>query len=783
MRKGCLYLGLLSAVLSMALIGCGQENTSSTDEKLTTTVSQSGTEEETETKTDDVAETSEQEFVSEEDLELLKMQLEIAKTKNSQFKKNIEDYQNMEQGFGTEELQELVQSELLKCYEENTLLAVEMKTLIMGSFGVEVPSGFASGDSVTEKYEDYITSTVVDGVLSEIASEDVQELLKNGIDGAVEAYNANGTLEEVLNGALSSTVDGVVAKIQEVPSNMVLGILDETTGGLSSVAVGILQSNSPEEYLMNKADEELGGVIGSISSIVNYDATPTTFLQSLSNSATASANKVKEFINKDSVTSDDIAQAMYQYSQFGNTLDRLSQYGGTTSFLWENNYAKMEILYARFVRNETMIEMLKAQEGKETAAVQKEEITEQTTAQVADGETAESESTEGESAESESIESETAGSDTEMEYQKLEAELAKIKQENEEMQQQIEQGSELLQPLKKYYKQVKTVETACKDTVQYSIDNFQVEYDMEGTQWMQENNQIANAAAEISKFTPWGITVNIFAACSIDSSQKYYSAMVELNDKITEAYQPVIVDTKKSIETLNARYNFYNELVDTSLELEEQYRNMYLLSYIQNGQDISFESEIQAVYENIYILAKQFKASGELYSSIYLDKSLYNEFMSKHDELLSLIRYSSVTQVEENLSTEKMASYMMPVLEAGKEAVYTMENLPQAPKRDNAFVNLYPRQLHSGRGTRVSYCKIDGRVVHVDGAGLNIYYTNEPFYISGIYVYDGRALNGTANTDAATLLEEAAYFRNIKEKDVQDNYYTHATNLFNAKGE
>ncbi|MBO5242003.1 MAG: hypothetical protein J6B19_04950 [Lachnospiraceae bacterium] len=302
-----------------------------------------------------------EEEITEQDINDLKLQIEIAQSNVNMLERANAVYAKMSEGYTEEEINRIVDSEVMKCYQENTLLAIEMKTLIMGSFGVQVPTMFGSGESPTKQYEDYIKESVSDLVISQVADEDVQEILKNGWDGALEAYESDGTLTGVLEGAFSSAVNGVVAKIQEAPANMMLGILDETTGGLATVATDLLSSESPEEFLKSTADEKLGGVIGSVSAIADYDTTPTTLLSSLSATASSSAESVKAFINKETVTSKDIGDMMYQYSQFGNAMDAIGKYGGSVSFNWRNNYEKMEVLYERFVHNEIMIEMLKKQ--------------------------------------------------------------------------------------------------------------------------------------------------------------------------------------------------------------------------------------------------------------------------------------------------------------------------------------------------------------------------------------------------------------------------------------
>ena len=253
------------------------------------------------------------------------------------------------EGMSEEEIQTLAQSEILRCYEENTLLAVEIKTVVMGSLGCSVPTGFATGDDVMGDYGNYVKNTLtsmidVQGVIDEVASPEVQELLKNGVEGALSSYSSSGNLEDALQGAIDSLTYGVAAGIQEKAQEYAVAILDETTFGLFSVVQEISEYDSIEDYFIEKADEKVGGLIGSVAGIVNYDTTPGALLQSVSDTAGRSAEEVKAFLNQEVVTSKEIGAMMYEYSQFGNAMYTLFQYGGAGYFNWQLNYDKMETL-------------------------------------------------------------------------------------------------------------------------------------------------------------------------------------------------------------------------------------------------------------------------------------------------------------------------------------------------------------------------------------------------------------------------------------------------------
>ena len=177
----------LSVVLTLVLIVClvytvktRTEVAEEVSAEVSKTVAEAETQEvvEVSEKQEPAAEEIEEE-ITEQDINNLKMQIEIAQTNINSYEKSVAVYEKMSEGYTEEEINRIIESEVMKCYQENTLLAVEMKTLIMGSFGVQVPTVFGSGESPTEQYEDYISETVSDMVISQVADEEVQEDLKN----------------------------------------------------------------------------------------------------------------------------------------------------------------------------------------------------------------------------------------------------------------------------------------------------------------------------------------------------------------------------------------------------------------------------------------------------------------------------------------------------------------------------------------------------------------------------------------------------------------------------
>lgn len=289
--------------------------------------------------------------ITQADIEKEKIKLELVQSRLDEVQPQLEFYQSLPEQLSAEVIEEIAQSRILQCYEENVVLAVEAKTLLMSGLGVPVPSGFNT-TRATDDYEEYLKEEITESIVGQIGSENVQNAVRYGIDGALEAYEADGSLSSVLSGAVDSVVEGVVADIQDYPYQLAKGILDETTGGLYSIAEGLITSDSPEDFLNGLADEKTGGLIGSIGSIANYDKTPTAFFQNLSKSASESAAELESFLDKDTVNSEDIANMMYQYSMFGEAMHDLNGYD------WSIYYDNMKTVYSQFIRNEIMIELL-----------------------------------------------------------------------------------------------------------------------------------------------------------------------------------------------------------------------------------------------------------------------------------------------------------------------------------------------------------------------------------------------------------------------------------------
>ncbi len=728
--------------------------------------------------------------ITKQDIARLEAQLAVVLSANERLKKEAALYETSSHELSQEELEELVQSEILQCYEENTLLAVEIKTVVLESLGVEIPDSFPNED-VMDDYVQFVKDTVTEGVLSQIASEDVQELLKYGVEGAVDAYKSAGTLQAAIEGAAASAIDGVCAKLQDAPMEISLSILDETTGGLASLSLGLLQSDSPEEFLENLADEKTGGLLGTISEIVNYDTSSAAMLENLSDSASSSASEMKTFIGKETVNSQDIASLMYAYAQFGNTLDTFGMYGGEVSFDWESSYQNMEVLYERFVRNEIMIAMLNQRGAVSVAETERAGAadaktgdapeTEKSTRETAEERTQSAERDASKDGAPETGQNAAEGGNSDR-YRELLDRIDAAKAQAKELQAAIDSGRELLAPLEEYRSQVEDCKTACAPILNYRVENFEMKFNGDGSDWVQENNKLARAAAEITRYTPWGFAANLFATMAIDNSDSYYDTMVDINETYSEAYGQTSVDAANALEELDARIEFYRGLVQETDDPKQQFRNYYLLSYIQGDEPIDMDAYRMEAAKKLYLLAAKTDVTEKLYHTVKIYDT--DAFAVQYEEIMNIVRGVGEEEVKAQISAEELADCLVPMLDAGIYAIDRIAGISQWMEGcDTGFFQVWSNYVPGDTNWKVEYCIVDGSVIR-HNAGVWMYYfsSGEPFYVGEYYIYDGKILNGADDMDGAAVCEEAVWMRGlvVNNEALFPEIYEHYGRLIDA---
>ncbi len=69
----------------------------------------------------------------------------------------------------------------------------------------------------------------------------------------------------------------------------------------------------------------------------------------------------------------------------------------------------------------------------------------------------------------------------------------------------------------------------------YSVKNFQAQYDTEGSEWIQDYNKFNFAVEKLAKYIPGGLFFSMIAAGTIDNNDQYYQNMVAMSDAISDA--------------------------------------------------------------------------------------------------------------------------------------------------------------------------------------------------------------------------------------------------------
>lgn len=748
----------MAILLILLLSGCGQagsprqesgENSESFSKEMKLQSSEETSAQPAE-NLEKLAESAEEPEISNTEIAKLETTLEIYWNTYEELRREAENYDCLGRGMSEAEMQELIQSEILRCYEENTLLAVELKTLVMGSVGVEVPSGFATGDDVLDNYVGYVKDTATgvlssyaDGVVSEIAGDEVKDILKNGISGGVEAYRNSGTLEDVLQGAATSIVDGVSAKIQDGIVNEVTGILDETTGGLFSVAQGISQSGSVSEYLVSRADEETGGLVGTISGLLGYDSTPGALLQSVANSANMNVAEIKNFLNKDTITARDISEMMYAFSTFGNAMQTLASYGVSVNFSWRENYQKIELLYERFTQNEVMIERLSSRGDTLNPQINEIILFElpETEAVVY------IENAPGLREEEQGLSNYEKYNILIQQTEELEAALTALKQKVDSI---LDFSSEL----QVYQTQLQQIKGDCAKIIDYSVQNFTAGYDTAGIQQMEQFNAVSNAVGEIAKFTPYGIFTNLMTSMAIANTDGYYRTMESVNRSFGEVYEKNVLETREAISELEAQLTFYNDLVKESEDVKEEFENLCLLQYLLDGGDIEIQEYVVSVQKKLCLLAMQIDVMRNIYNTLYKDASFTSTYSAQYNEIMSIIDPIGTGRIASLLSTEEISQALVPILEKGVSAEESLVNTLNSPY-DQRFINIHGQ--YRGRVYFTFSPNNNMTSIKLPPFSIHFFADGEPFCIEGVYIYDGRVLNGPEEADADVLIESAKW--------------------------
>lgn len=682
---------------------------------------------------------------SQEDIEKLEMKLKMMEEKEADVLSALEVWRSLPDSLTEEQIHTIAKSRVLQYYEENVVLAVEAKTILMDSLGVPVPQYHAEEDAMAE-YGDYLKDEITGGLIGQVGSKGVQDAVRYGLDGALDAYEADGTLESALNGAVDSVVEGVVSDIQEYPYELAKDALNNVTGGLFSVAEGLASSDSPEDFLNHLAEDGSNGLIGSVAGAITYEGSPTALFQSMSDSVSASAVELGAFLEKDAINSTDIANMMYQYSQYGEVLHDLNGYD------WSGNYSNMQNVYSRFVQNEVAIDFLSQIIGESTgdATVGAREA-------VGDGNDEEEKSVQA----VETSEEENTASLTQR-GRALEERIAEIEGSLPALQDELAELKESKFALMdRYAEQLKSVKEDYQGLRNFTVKNFEPQYDVGGSKIIEDNKKINNAIGQLSRYTPWGITLGLFSSMAMEDGNRDYSAMVAANDAFGTGMQTIIVDAKAEIEKFNGQIIFYDGLIEENVGsrilsrsddewLREVCENQYLLQYVLDGEDINLDSYALEVRKKLYIMAQEVSLIRDFYATLLTSCDAKTDSLTKLDnqyqEIMAASDPEGTGEIAEMVTREQLGSYMIPLIDAGRKAEDKMSKVGATSplvKSNSAYSEYGKVYWYNKSGT-----------MKWEGGGFTVYYAGGlPVYIGGLYYYQGILLNKDENADGTVIYE------------------------------
>ncbi len=777
MKKSVMMLKMFSAmfaVLAVAGIVAFLTRTPKTQTVSDTALAERGAQQSVKTtadagQTEKPSETAMEDEISHADIQKLEMKLEKLEQQETGLLESLAAWRALPDGLTKEQLDTIARSRVIQCYEENVVLAVEAKTLLIGGLGVSIPSGYAQDDAMAA-YGDYLkeqlgvgglnsvddlggylAGELMEGVVGQVGSEAVQNAVRYGMEGALDAYKADGTLGSVLTGAVDSVVEGVVSDIQEYPYELAKNVLNEVTGGLFSIVQYLDSSDSPEEFLQNMADEVSGGLFSSVASALTYESSPTALFQSMSQSASDSAARLSTFLEKDTINSTDIANMMYQYSQYGEVLHDLNNYD------WSESYSAMQEVYTQFVQNEVMIAFL----SKVVEGDLGEEL-EQTPQGV---ETIPEADKESESPDSESRKT-SEGSPKEQ-YEALEKRISQLEENIPAYQEEL---SALMNSkftvMDKYEEQLNAVKDQYAALRAFNVKNFEAQYDVDGSRIIEDNKKINHAIGELSQYTPWRITLGLFSSMAMEDGNQDYAAMVSANDAFGTGMQTITVDTKAEIEKFNAQITFYEGLIETRETgeylsgwgmhsgLQQACENQYLLEHVLNGEEINLDSYAKEVQKKLYIMGQEVGLIRDFYATLLTDgnhKSVsMNKLSSQYQEIMAAADPDGTGEIAGAVTAEELAGYVIPLIDAGRQAENTMSNVGAASP-------LVDRKYYYSMQGKEHWFEKSGRVMKFEGVG-GVYYANgKPVYVGGLYFCNGILLNGDENVDAEKVYEAAKY--------------------------
>ena len=353
-----------------------------------------------------------------------------------------------------------------------------------------------------------------------------------------------------------------------------------------------------------------------------------------------------------------------------------------------------------------------------------------------------------------------------------EEQLEELNKENEELRARALECHEQLDSLHSYTEKADELQTKYQRLSEYVVVGYRQQYDTAANDKIQQMNKANYAVGELSKRTPWGIWVNGLASMAIDGNDSYYDRVTYMNKIMANGIQDVTVSAENSFEQLNTRIKILKELTQEEDSVSKQFLNQAYLNYIFDEGGLELEPYVLDSEKKLYIVQEQLRYTYLLYNVLFMDSSDKKVYLQGIDQ-----QYQEISEIFEELgvdpsqlvSTEELAEYMIPIMQAGTQAIDAMEeNGDYVPGADSRFVDMWDgswktRVWYKGRfiNNNTAFCThICTQSRSSMDRYYNLYYASGiPFYINSFYFLDGKLLNDDGIVNESALLECAEWLK------------------------
>lgn len=274
-----------------------------------------------------------------------------------------------------------------------------------------------------------------------------------------------------------------------------------------------------------------------------------------------------------------------------------------------------------------------------------------------------------------------------------EEQLEELNKENEELRARALECHEQLDSLHSYTEKADELQTKYQRLSEYVVVGYRQQYDTAANDKIQQMNKANYAVGELSKRTPWGIWVNGLASMAIDGNDSYYDRVTYMNKIMANGIQDVTVSAENSFEQLNTRIKILKELTQEEDSVSKQFLNQAYLNYIFDEGGLELEPYVLDSEKKLYIVQEQLRYTYLLYNVLFMDSSDKKVYLQGIDQ-----QYQEISEIFEELgvdpsqlvSTEELAEYMIPIMQAGTQAIDAMEeNGDYVPGADSRFVDMW----------------------------------------------------------------------------------------------